>query len=366
GGARTSIHPNGPTNGSIEDAMGLDWTSTSTSVRWYWVLACLAALLMTSVGAGGPADYREGADNVTTQTMEGANATGAGTLPAISRHASCADIAAWLPPLSQPAVIFQVVSEDYASVQKNFIANMELHSAFSREHMYLVCLDEESVDIFGALGIRCVQYGCMGCPMSRLDVWALRVEVSICLLKAGIDVLMSDADAVWLHDPADDFASDEYKHSNVVASRGAMPVPLFHTWGATICMGFALFRAGGSAIHKFMEVVGEFAEELGNDQKAVNLALQELDVVWDPTSDMNFSSSTRSGVGVVDGIASGESLKVSLLPHSKYTRSCMRTPISLDTVVAHCISTDKGEGMATWMKEAHLWNLLDDNDKDSN
>ncbi|CAM9107488.1 unnamed protein product, partial [Ectocarpus sp. 13 AM-2016] len=360
GGARTPLQSNGPTNGSLEYAMGWDWTP-SARIRWYWVLACLVALLRTSVGAGGPAGSRV-EDKATIQTMESANATGTGTLPAISRHASCADIVAWLPSQSQPAVVFQVVSEAYVSVQKNFISNMELHSTFSRENMYLICLDEESVDIFGALGIRCVRFGCMGCPVSRHHVWALRIEVSVCLLKAGIDVLMSDADAVWLHDPMDDFDSDDYRDSSIVASRGAMPVPLFRTWGATICMGFVLFRAGSNAIFKFMEVVGEFTEELENDQQAVNLALQELDVVWDPTSDMSFSGSTRSGVGVVHSITSGESLTVSLLPHNKYTRSCRRTPISVETVVAHCISTEKGEGMATWMKEAHLWNVPDDND----
>ncbi|CAM9181303.1 unnamed protein product [Ectocarpus sp. 4 AP-2014] len=360
GGAKTQLHWNDPTYGSLEYAMGWNWTP-SARIRWYWVLACLVALLRTSVGAGGQADNRD-EDKVTIHTMEGANATGTGTLPAISRHAPCADIVAWLPPQSQPAVVFQVVSAAYISVQKNFISNMELHSTFSRENMYLICLDEKSVEIFGALGIRCVRFGCMGCPVSRHHVWALRIEVSVCLLKAGIDVLMSDADAVWLHDPMDDFDSDEYRDSSIVASRGAMPVPLFRTWGATICMGFVLFRAGNNAIYKFMEVVREFTEELENDQQAVNLALHKLDVVWVPTSDMRFSDSTLSGVGVVHNITSGGSLIVSLLPHNKYTRSCRRTPISIETVVAHCISTDKGEGMATWMKEAHLWSVRDDND----
>ncbi|CAB1114026.1 unnamed protein product [Ectocarpus sp. CCAP 1310/34] len=344
--------------------MGTGWT-TSVRVLRGWILAwCLAVCLKTSsTRAAGPNAEPDEADIVVVHTMGLANDTVAGTLPPITKDSSCSDMLAWLPPRSSPAVVFQVVSEPYASLEANFISNMELHSTFSRENLYLVCLDEESVAIFDGLGIRCVRYGCLGCPMSRLDVWVLRVEATLCLLNAGQDVLMSDADAIWLRDPTNDFASDLNMDSNVVASRAVMPFPLYHKWGATVCMGFAFFRAGGSAMQAFMTVVGEIVNELGDDQKAVNEALDKLGVVWDPTSDMDFTNSTRPGTGVIENItANGDPLKVTLLPHNKYTRSCRRTPISNDTIVAHCVSSDKGEGMATWMKEAHLWNLPDDND----
>ncbi|CAM9806051.1 unnamed protein product [Ectocarpus sp. 8 AP-2014] len=343
--------------------MGTGWT-TSVRVLRGWLLAwCLVACLKTSsIHAAGPDAEPDEADNVVVDTMGLANDTVADTLAPITKDSSCSDMLAWLPPRSSPAVVFQVVSEPYASLEENFILNMELHSTFSRENLYLVCLDEESVAIFDGLGIRCVRYGCLGCPMSRGDVWVLRIEATICLLNAGQDVLMSDADAIWLGDPTDDLASDVYLDSNVVASRAVMTFPLYHKWGATICMGFAFFRAGGNAIQAFMTVVEEIANEMQNDQMAVNEALDKLDVVWDPMSDMNFTDNTRPGTGVIESITGdGDSLKVTLLPHNKYTRSCRRTPISNDTVVAHCVSSDKGEGMATWMKEAHLWNLPDDN-----
>ncbi|CAM9532572.1 unnamed protein product, partial [Ectocarpus fasciculatus] len=354
----------GTTNGSLERPMGLGWTASARVGRGWLLACCLVACLKTaSIHAAGPDAKPDDADNVIVHTMGLANDTVAGTLPPITKESSCSDMLAWLPPRSSPAVLFQVVSEGYARLEDNFISNMELHSTFSRENLYLVCLDEESVTIFKGLGIRCVRYGCMGCPVTRHDIWVLRVEVTICLLNAGQDVLMSDADAIWLRDPTDDFASDEHRDSNIVASRAVMPLPLAHKWGATVCMGFAFFRAGGSAMQAFMTVMEEIANELGDDQRAVNEALNQLDVIWNPTSDMNFSQSTRPGTGVIENITSdGESLQVSLLPHNRYTRSCRKRPISNDTIVAHCVSTDKGAGMATWMKEAGLWNLPDDKD----
>lgn len=334
-----------------------------------WLLAyVLVALLKTSSICAAGSDAKPGdADNVTVPTIEWDNGIGAGNLQGITNNSSCSDVLAWLPARSTPAVVFQVVSEHYVALEENFISNMELHSTFSRGNLYLVCLDTKSVSYFEALGIPCVRYDCMDCKLTRPKIWVLRFEVAKCLLNSGHDVLMSDADAVWIHDPVDDFASHEYRDSNIVGSRGTRPQALSDKWGSSICMGFALFRAGGNAMQVFLTVMGEFAKRLGDDQNAVNEALNELGVIWDPTSDMGFENSTRPGTGMIHNITNvygdEESFKVSLLPHSKYPRRCREhghhSTISNITVVAHCLSNEKGEPMAAWMKEEDLWNLPD-------
>ncbi|CAN0442308.1 unnamed protein product, partial [Ectocarpus fasciculatus] len=77
---------------------------------------------------------------------------------------------------------------------------MEQHSSLTRDNLYLICLDEASVKgIESALGIRCVLLQRDRWP--RGDIWELRVRAARCLLLAGYNVVVSDADAVWLNDP---------------------------------------------------------------------------------------------------------------------------------------------------------------------
>lgn len=42
-------------------------------------------------------------------------------------------------------------------------------------------------------------------------------------------------------------------------------------------------------------------------------------------------------------------------PHFRYTRDCEQTPISADTVVAHCLTTKNAGDKLKWMKTMGLW-----------
>ena len=118
----------------------------------------------------------------------------------ITKQATCGEWASWEPPRTDPAVVLQVVSEAYVDLEKNFIRLMELNSAFTRQHLFLMCLDDASVNIFSSLGIRCVPVGTLRFQ-SHKDVWKARVRVLSCLVTEGYNVIMSDSDALWLRDP---------------------------------------------------------------------------------------------------------------------------------------------------------------------
>lgn len=79
--------------------------------------------------------------------------------------------------------VLQVVSKDYIDVERNFIRLMELNSLFSRQHLYLMCTDEESREYFeSTMGIRCISLA--GFKMrSHEDIWTLRVRVLSCLVS---------------------------------------------------------------------------------------------------------------------------------------------------------------------------------------
>ena len=275
---------------------------------------------------------------------------------AITKEATCSDWVSWIPPTTDPAIVMQVVSEDYVDLEKNFIRLMELNSALTRQHLYLMCLDDASVAIFESLGIRCV-------PMRALELhsheklWKARVRVLSCLVSAGYDIIMSDSDALWLGDPMEYMNSSSSSSSSVIASRGGYPRALGDVWGSTMCMGFIMFRANGAAMSTFQDTMERIVLETGDDQVAVNRAALDLGIAWDEGSDMRFTPSTGFGKGVIADLFSedGQPFEVTLLPHKKFQRHCATTHIANGTVVAHCFHQKRADAKTGWMQEVDLW-----------
>lgn len=120
---------------------------------------------------------------------------------------------------------------------------MEANSHFSRDNIYLLCLDTESEVDIEKMGFHCVSTGKMWNRKIHF-VWKLRIEVLSCLLEADYNVILSDSDALWIKDPKEDLDSPLARGSSIVASRGNFPKGIGQRWGSTFCMGFILFRAG--------------------------------------------------------------------------------------------------------------------------
>lgn len=274
--------------------------------------------------------------------------------PAPTAESNCSDWMEWVPPRTEPGIIMQVVTKGYLLVQENFIALLEANSGFTRDNIFLMCLDRIAEREVAAMGIRCVpMFGQWDGDLSF--VWKLRVKVLSCLVKAGHSVVLTDSDALWLKDPQLDFELPEVRDSSIVASRGSFPNDLGTMWGATLCMGFILFRAGAGT-ERILAVMERLVHEVGDDQKAVNYAVKDLGIEWDPNTDMRYIESTGLGKGTIGGIVEGDAgLNVTLLPHDKYTRKCNEVPIGPQTMVAHCHSKKTGKSKTEWMRIAHLW-----------
>lgn len=111
-------------------------------------------------------------------------------LPKITSNATCAEWTAWMPPRSDPAVVMQVVSKDYLKLQRNFIRLMEKNSDFTRENLYLMCLDDESYRAFhGGMGIRCLPLTSLLRNNNRKQIFTLRVQVVSCLVSISMNVV---------------------------------------------------------------------------------------------------------------------------------------------------------------------------------
>lgn len=70
-----------------------------------------------------------------------------------------------------------------------------------------------------------------------------RMHVLAHLLESNIDVVMTDSNAIWQHDPLP-FISKYSRLSDVVALRTWHPQSLYDTWGSCLCLGFIYVRAG--------------------------------------------------------------------------------------------------------------------------
>lgn len=294
---------------------------------------------------------------VTSPVLEEMSSALTGPSP-ITNNSTCGEWASWVPPRTDPALVMQVVSEDYIDLERNFMRLMELNSVFTRHNMYLMCMDNASVDIFASLGIRCVPLSAL--PFNSIhDVWKTRVRALSCLVVEGYDVIMSDADALWLRDPMEYFDLPSVRSSSMVASRGSLPFSLSNRWGATLCLGFILFRAAGPIMDKIQRYIQHFVSRIADDQIAVNKAVGRVGVTWDKESDMRLVDSTGLGRGTIKRLRSDDGpFVITLLPHSAFTRDCRSTPISNETVVAHCHSRKKVGRRVSWMHEANLW-LMD-------
>lgn len=272
----------------------------------------------------------------------------------ITHEATCGEWASWIPPRSFPSVVMQVVSKPYADVERNFIRLMEMNSNFTRQHLYLMCMDGGSVPMFASLGIRCVPLGTLHLH-SHKDIWETRVRVLKCLVNEGYNVILSDADALWLGDPMEYI--NLVNSSSVITSRGSHPHGIGTEWGSTMCMGFAMFRATGIAMNTFQDAMERIVLETGDDQVAVNQAALHLGVAWDEDSDMRYEQSTGFGKGTIANLSGddGKPFEITLLPHNKFVRLCTHTPLSNDTVVAHCLHAKTANAKTNWMQKLTLW-----------
>lgn len=156
-------------------------------------------------------------------------------------------------------------------MERNFVLLMEARtsssaSPFTRENLYLMCLDPESEEALHRSGVRCVP---TRITKSLRLLWVLRVKVLRCILEEGYDVIVSDADALWLSNPLM-FLEERglLEGSDVIAQRGSFPPVIGRRWGVTMQMGFAVFRARTEdmAMKDFLIRVYMAALGYGDDQ----------------------------------------------------------------------------------------------------
>mmetsp|Transcript_31835 Transcript_31835/g.72063 ORF Transcript_31835/g.72063 Transcript_31835/m.72063 type:complete len:380 (+) Transcript_31835:203-1342(+) len=170
------------------------------------------------------------------------------------------------------------------------------------------------------------------------NLWPLRIQIVRRVLGSfpQLNIILSDADAIWLQDPSGLWSSSE---SDIIASRGSYPgrcAFAFEEDGATplsVCLGWSYFR-NTEAVRLLLIDLELLLPTLHNDdQLSLNCLLhrqyQKLRQ-WLHSDGSNTQVYRRLGVDF-------KSIQVTVLPYSSIIRSCEEGFLSTTTVtVAHC------------------------------
>lgn len=194
-------------------------------------------------------------------------------------------------------------------------------------------------------------------------LWVVRLGIMRRIIEtfSNVNVLYTDADAIWLKDPAQLYNHPKHLSSNIVASRGTFPGecalgkelhndPTNHLDTVTICFGFTYFRNSPDVQQLARNLSNAVSKYRDDDQAAINCVLNlqyrsndKVDIN-NPSSMAAFTQEDKTIIRSFSGKVIAHNIKVSLLPYEQVTRRCGRDAGMLENaVVAHCY-TDQKEG----------------------
>jgi hypothetical protein len=184
----------------------------------------------------------------------------------------------------------------------------------------------------------------VGFTAKGLAMNALKFPVVRTLLNRGYDIVMSDADALWLQNPLRHFPPTvDIAFQRVVY----FPKAIVAEWGFAACSGFVCCRAKPGVVSFLDDCIQEH-RKVQSDQLALNLALLEADTHW-PSHHVNgrpygqshlqqedlrllFETTARDSIV---GSADRYGLAVLALPHHEFWRHSFVRCSQSEMVICH-------------------------------
>lgn len=200
----------------------------------------------------------------------------------------------------------------------------------------LVCLDKPLQDYLSRFDFHCVLDDSF---INTGGLWVKRTKHILAILRTGINVMVSDLDAVWLKDILGTFNTDQrYATRNVIASRGIYPHD--NPWGFTLCMGLAYYRTNPSSI-SYLEFALPLVIKYQDDQVGLNRALYNLAFVPHDEGgkgfgkELGYYAKTPSN-GTFYLPNNSQSLEVEIVTHDMVARFCTHVTDWSLVSVGHC------------------------------
>ena len=286
-------------------------------------------------------------------------------------------------------IVMVITSDRYLPVLLNWL--LFFHELCpDQSSLYFMCVDKQAESGMRRVGLECHSFAQHGNSASQLPLtannanklWLMRARLTKTLLDQGLDVLLSDADALWLQNPFDEL--ERHPTSDLIASRGRFPEDVSRVYGATICMGFVYIKSNPRTrlfYSLLLEHMGRQAHP--DDQRDVNQMLLMRGIAYPPPASrpLRYLDSHQPDSGYVwwlggngggggggrrfseRDIGSNSTMRITLLPHRTFRRICEGERVATihESVVAHCYSESKsGDGKMGAGLKYRLWVLRDD------
>lgn len=251
----------------------------------------------------------------------------------------------------RPLKILVSSDSDYLPVYLNWLSFYR-KICVSDDLLYFICLDIETSAVIQKYNLTCSHQ--LESKGNNHQLWLLRVKLLSELLYAGYDVLMSDADAIWLKNPFLDI--EKYNTFDIVSSRGTHPIDVTKKLGASLCMGFIFIHSTAVTIVFFKDLyvymLGLKPGRRTDDQRDLNQQLYKSGLQYSTEVRMK-SKSPNKGSLVYKGI----SMNLLLLPQNSYRRSCKNVTkaVAVESVVLHCYLDKNGAVKEEGARMYDLW-----------
>lgn len=281
-------------------------------------------------------------------------------------------------------IVIVITSDKYLAVLLNWL--LFFHELCpDQSSLYFMCTDKQAEPSMRKVGLECHYAHTLNLngPVpstanNNNKLWLVRARLAKTLLDQGFDVLMSDADALWLQNPFDEL--ERFSSSDIIASRGRFPEDASRIYGATLCMGFIYIKSTRRTQIFYAQLVDYMTHQAHpDDQRDINQLLLQRGLIYPPPASrpLKYIDATKEDHGYVFVGSGGPryvvsaakdreantTLRITLLPHTAFRRICegQRLASIHEAVVAHCYSELKtGEGKVIAGRKYSLWVLRDD------
>ena len=256
----------------------------------------------------------------------------------------------------EPTLILLMANSNYKEVLFNFIWILE--TRYSALNYGIACMDNEIREYLAERKIQCY-------PMLRknaisgLEKRTVRMELILNLLRAGVNVIQNDVDAVWRSDVRLDL-----QQADITGQRDQSPPDLREKWGSTFCTGTLFLRSCEQTVSFMEAVLNNTALHTFLDQRMFNHGLEGKTnggVTWlSPPESRAYRDKDATG-DVSRGVCKGwRNMTVALLPQRPYRRECSRNKYNMrDAKIIHCNRDKKGIRKEEMLRAFEAWELPD-------
>ena len=236
----------------------------------------------------------------------------------------------------------------YLKVLENWL---EAVSRLEIKNFVIISLDKEIYEVMKTKGVNTIL---RTCQKDLGNLWIHRINVIKEISVLGFDIVHSDADAVWIKNPMQEYVYDQT--FDLVFSQGTYwPNHVHEVFKFVLCCGFFYIKSNIQTF-SFLKQIALDVLSTKDDQVSCNQYMLQNNITWN-LPENTYTKSFRQVKFVCSNeliTGSNEFLSIAVLPHSKFQR--IKDDDS-DVYVKHLMSEKKSDNIIRVLKDNKCWFL---------